>query len=397
MNGGATYFLTINAGSSSIKFCLFDAVSLEPTYVGTIAGIGFDKTNFTVESAITSERFSQEIQADDHRAAIRLIYDWTQENINVDDIAAVGHRVVHGGPNYSKSCVITDEVIHDLHKLVPLDPEHLPNQIAITEQTRKYFPHAFQIACFDTAFFHDLPISSRLLPLPRKYESMGLRRYGFHGLSYTYLLSEFGRIAGDEAAKGKIIFAHLGNGASLAAVRDGKPIDTSMGLTPAGGIPMSTRSGDIDPGVMTYLTTHEHIKPDRLGHVIGFESGLLGISETTSDMKKLLDLETTDPRAKDAVDIFCYDVKKYIGAYAAALGGINSLVFSGGIGEVSAPIRSRICEGLEFLGISLDAERNAASAERISVDGSGVGVHVIVTNEALTMARDIKTIIRGEQ
>ncbi len=370
MDGGGTYLLTVNAGSSSIKLCLFDAETLEEIYS--------DK-------------------ADDSESTVRLIREWVDEHASPEQIAAVGHRVVHGGPHHASSCVITDDVIDELNSLIPLDPEHLPGQIDLIEQMHEAFPTATPIACFDTAFFHDLPVESRLLPIPRRYEAAGLRRYGFHGLSYGYLLHEFERIAGPEAVRGKIIFAHLGNGASLAAVGDGKPVDTSMGLTPAGGIPMSTRSGDIDPGILTVIAHSQQLDAEQLSHLIGFESGLLGISETTSDMKQLLDMEATDSRAKDAVDIFCYDVRKFIGAYAAALGGLNSLVFSGGIGEVSAPIRARVCANLDFLGISLDRQRNEASAERISADNSSVGVHVIATNEALTMARDMQDITKGEQ
>jgi acetate kinase len=212
-------------------------------------------------------------------------------------------------------------------------------------------------------------------------------------LSYSYLLQEFEQVAGSEAAHGKVIFAHLGNGASLAALQGGKPIDTSMGLTPAGGIPMSTRSGDLDPGLLTYLATEKNMSAEELGHMTGFESGLLGISETSSDMKKLLDSESDDSRAKEAVDIFCYQTRKFIGAYAAALGGLDSLVFSGGIGEVSAAIRGRVCHGLDFLGISLDDGRNEANSERISVDGARVGVHVLATNEALSIARDMQQLV----
>jgi len=384
------YFLTINAGSSSIKFCLFDAETLTQKYAGALSGIGFASTTFTVSGG---QQLSEEVVAADHLVAWQIIRNWITQNIVAEQITAIGHRVVHGGPQFSSSCLINDEVVSALQKVVPLDPEHLPTELSLIEQVEKDFSKLPQIACFDTAFFHDLPTVSRLLPLPRRLETEGLRHYGFHGLSYSYLLEEFGRVAGQTAAKGKIIFAHLGNGASLAAIEAGKPIDTSMGLTPAGGVPMSTRSGDLDPGILTYLAAQKNLSPEQLQHMIGFESGLLGISETTADMKQLLSLEAEDPRAQDAVDIFCYHVKKYIGAYAAALGGLNSLVFSGGIGEVSAPVRARICQGLEFLGITLDDERNQTNAECISTDGTKVGVHVLPTNEAVTIARDMQRLI----
>lgn len=388
------YFLTLNAGSSSIKFSLFDVDTLKQAYSGTLAGIGFESATFHVSGA---QQFTQNIIIADHLSAIGIMQDWIERTVSREQIVAVGHRIVHGGPELMTSCRITDEVMRILHGVIPLDPEHLPTQIMLIEHLAEHLVNVPQIACFDTAFFHDLPTVSRLLSLPRRLEAEGIRRYGFHGLSYTYLLEEFGRVAGDAAARGKIIFAHLGNGASLAAVSNGQPIDTTMGLTPAGGIPMSTRSGDLDPGVITYLAAQKGLTPAQLDHVIGFESGLLGISETTGDMKKLLDLESSDVRAKDAVEVFCYNVRKSIGAYAAALGGLDSLVFSGGIGEVSAPVRGRICQELAFLGIKLDNERNQAHSECISANGSAVGVHVIASNEAMTIAREMRQLTKQNE
>ncbi|CAN5410797.1 acetate/propionate family kinase [soil metagenome] len=386
------YFLTINAGSSSIKFCLFDTTTLAEDYTGSIAGIGFDTATFSVTDS-SGQKERHELTLTNHASAGQLLQEWLEQRIARESIAAIGHRIVHGGPLYSKSVVITDDVMAKLSSIIPLDPEHLPNQVALVDQLRHELPDVPQIACFDTAFFYNLPTVAQLLPIPRKYTAEGIRRYGFHGLSYSYLLQEFERVAGSEAAHGKVIFAHLGNGASLAALQGGEPIDTSMGLTPAGGIPMSTRSGDLDPGLLTYLATEKNMSAEELGHMTGFESGLLGISETSSDMKKLLGSESDDSRAKEAVDIFCYQTRKFIGAYAAALGGLDSLVFSGGIGEVSAAIRGRICNGLDFLGISLDDDRNKANSERISVDGARVGVHVLATNEALSIARDMQQIV----
>lgn len=387
------YYLTINAGSSSIKFCLFDTDTLSQDYTGSLSGIGFDSGVFRVTGA---SEVVQQLAIADHAAALHHIHAWIDEHFSPEQIAGIGHRVVHGGPQLSDSQLITEETVTQLHHVVPLDPEHLPVQLALIEQLSHFFPDVSQVACFDTAFFHELPTESRLLPVPRVLEAEGIRRYGFHGLSYAYLLEEFGRIAGETAAKGRVVMAHLGNGVSLAALKNGKPIDTSMGLTPAGGVLMSTRSGDLDPGVLTYLAAQRGLTPEQLDHVIGFESGLLGISETTSDMKQLLDMEADDSRAGDAIRIFCYQIRKQIGAYAAALGGIDSLIFSGGIGEVSAPIRQRICGGLEFLGITLDDARNQANAERISADGAGTGVHVLITNEAMTMARDMQRLLGKE-
>lgn len=389
--------MTINAGSSSIKFSLFDADTLREDYRGTISGIGFDVSSFTVVGTDDHVVLTREVQAHDHIHAVSLMRDWIADHIAAEKITALGYRLVHGGPSFGQPCLIDDVVLKELQSVVTLDPEHLPTQMAIIEQLRGAFTETPHIACFDTAFFHNLPVESRRLPLPRKYESQGIRRYGFHGLSYSYLLREFEQVAGHNAARGKVIFAHLGNGASLAALYNGQPLDTTMGLTPVGGIPMSTRSGDLDPGILTYLADREQLAPEQLRHIVGFESGLLGISETTSDMKKLLELEEHDPRAKEAVDIFCYNVRKQIGAYAAALGGLNSLVFSGGIGEVSSIVRNRICDGLEFLGIELDETRNQSGEECISTDDSQVGVHVLPTNEAMTIAREVDQIIKGDK
>jgi acetate kinase len=387
------YYLTINAGSSSIKFNLFDADSLTQECTGSITGVGFARGNFIV-SGINDT--AQDTVVADHQAAITLLKDWLEQSVALDSISAIGHRIVHGGSKYSKPCVITDVVVADLHAITSLDPTHLPIQIGIIDTLRQHFPNALQVACFDTAFFHDLPLTGRLLPIPRKYETDGVRRYGFHGLSYSYLLKEFETIAGSEAAHGKIVLAHLGNGASLAAVSDGKPIDTTMGFTPFGGIPMSTRSGDLDPGLVSYLARKYKLSAEQFEKLVGFESGLLGVSETSSDMKQLLDEAPDNPKAQDAIDLFCYHVKKTIGSYAAALGGLHSVIFSGGIGEVAPQIRAQVCAGLEDLGITLDDDRNQANAQLISADDSRVGVHVLATNEAATIAQQTARIMKQE-
>jgi acetate kinase len=249
------------------------------------------------------------------------------------------------------------------------------------------------VACFDTAFHHDLPRVARLLPIPRRYEAQGLRRYGFHGLSYTFLMGELARLDGTEAARGRIILAHLGNGASLAAVHDGKSIDTSMGFTPAAGVPMATRSGDLDPGLAPYLARTEQMSAKQFGKMVNFQSGLLGISETSSDMRELLDREARDAQAAEAVALFCYQVKKWIGAFAAALGGIDTLIFAGGIGENAPTVRARICEGLGFLGIELNQKRNAGTEPLISPDAGRVRVRVIRTDEELVIARSVVSVL----
>jgi acetate kinase len=301
----------------------------------------------------------------------------------------VGHRVVHGGPKYSKPQRITAEMVEELHRLSPFDPEHLPEEILLIEAFQRRFPDLPQVACFDTAFHHDLPRVARLLPIPRRYEAQGVRRYGFHGLSYEFLMGELSRLAGSEAAQGRVILAHLGNGASLAAVHHGKSVDTSMSFTPTAGVPMSTRSGDLDPGLVWYLARTEGLDAKRFNEMVNFQSGLLGVSETSSDMRDLLEHESGDVRAAEAVALFCYQVKKWIGAFAAALGGLDTLVFAGGIGENAPPVRTRICDGLGFLGIELQEKRNVANEGVISAAASGVGVRVIRTDEEQMIARSV--------
>jgi acetate kinase len=319
--------------------------------------------------------------------------DWIEEHSGRDSLTAVGHRLVHGGPKYNKPQRIAAEMIEELHQLSPFDPEHLPEEILLIEAFYRRFPDLPQVACFDTAFHHDLPRVAKLLPIPRRYEAQGVRRYGFHGLSYAFLMGELSRLTGTEAAQGRIILAHLGNGASLAAVRDGKSLDTSMSFTPTSGVPMSTRSGDLDPGLFWYLERTEGLDAKRFNEMVNFQSGLLGVSETSSDMQDLLAHEASDVRAAEAVALFCYQVKKWIGAFAAALGGLDTLVFAGGIGENAPTVRARICDGLEFLGIELVEKRNAANEGVISTAASRVAVRVMHTDEEQTIARSVRHLL----
>jgi acetate kinase len=333
------------------------------------------------------------VAAANHTEAVGLLMDWIEGRIQRGELTAVGHRVVHGGPKYSDPQRITPAMVKELHQLQPFDPEHLPEEILLTEAFYRRFPDLAQVACFDTAFHHDLPHVAQMLPIPRRYEAQGIRRYGFHGLSYAFLMEELARIAGPQAAHGRVVLAHLGNGASLAAVNEGKSVDTSMGLTPTGGIPMSTRSGDLDPGLVWYLGRTEKITAKKFNEMVNFQSGLLGISETSSDMQELLGRETTDVRAAEAVSLFCYQVKKYIGAYAAALGGLDTLVFAGGIGENAPRVRARVCDGLGFLGIELEEEHNAAGAALISTDQSRVAVRVMHTDEEWMIAKTVCRVL----
>jgi len=386
--------LTINGGSSSIKFALFEAGdSLQRILEGEIDRIGLPEATLRVKGLHQADNFSRPVTALNHSVAVGALIDWIEERSERDAFAAVGHRVVHGGPKYYKPQRITAEMVEYLRRLSPFDPDHLPEEILLTEAFHRRFPDLPQVACFDTAFHHDLPRVARLLPIPRRYEAQGVRRYGFHGLSYEFLMGELACLAGTEAAQGRVILAHLGNGASLAAVHRGKSVDTSMSFTPTAGVPMSTRSGDLDPGLVWYLARTEQMSAKQFNEMVNAQSGLLGVSETSSDMRDLLEHERQDVRAAEAVALFCYQVKKWIGAFAAALGGLDTLVFAGGIGENVPIVRARICEELGFLGIELEEERNAGNEGVISAAASRVAVRVIHTDEELMIARSVCRVL----
>lgn len=386
--------LALNGGSSSIKFALFEAGEpLRRILAGEIERIGRPETNLRVRGLTPADSFSRPLAASDHAVAVSLLMDWIAERLGRDGLTAVGHRVVHGGPRYSEPQKLTAELIDDLRGLSPYDPEHLPQEILLAEAVQRRFSDLPQVMCFDTAFHHDLPRVARMLPIPRRYEAKGVRRYGFHGLSYAFLVGELERLAGPKVARGRLILAHLGSGASLAAVRDGKSVDTSMSFTPTAGVPMGTRSGDLDPGLFWYLARTEGLDAKGFNEMVNFKSGLLGVSETSSDMRDLLDRETQDVRAAEAVELFCYQVKKAVGGFAAALGGLDTLVFAGGMGENAPPVRARICEGLGFLGIQLSDDQNAANAAVISRATSPVAVRVIRTDEERTIAQMVCRVL----
>ncbi len=386
--------LTINGGSSSIKFALFEAgPSLERILEGGIDRIGHPEATLRVKGVSKSDNFSWSVAATDHPAAVGAIMDWIETHSGRDAVTAVGHRVVHGGPKYCQPRRITVDMIEELRQLSPFDPEHLPSEILLMEAFHRRFPDLPQVACFDTAFHHDLPQVAKLLPIPRRFEAKGVRRYGFHGLSYAYLMGEIARLDGEKTAQGRIILAHLGNGASLAAVHHGKAVDTSMSFTPTAGVPMGTRSGDLDPGLVWYLARTENLDAKGFNQLVNSESGLLGMSETSSDMRDLLASEAHDARVAEAVAVFCYQTKKWIGSFAAALGGLDTLVFAGGIGESAPIIRKRICEGLDFLGIEINQKHNAKNAPLISSEDSRVRVRVIHTDEEIVIARSVTRVL----
>jgi acetate kinase len=385
--------LTINGGSSSIKFATYRADS--PTtrlLAGSLDRIGLPKPTLTVQDG-DQDAAPRVIKARDHRAAGEFLIHWLEQHTGFANVAGIGHRVVHGGLKLKHAQRITPYMMDELRRISPYDPEHMPSGIQLMEVFHRRHPRVPQVACFDTAFHRDMPRVAKLLPLPRRLDAKGVQRFGFHGLSYSFLMEELKRVAGPKAARGRLVLAHLGNGASMAAVRDGKSIDTSMGFTPAAGIPMSTRSGDLDPGLVWYLARTERMTGKQFHDMVHHQSGLLGVSQISPDMRDLLQREAKDVRAAEAVALFCYQVKKWIGAFAAALGGLDTLVFTGGIGENAVPVRARVCDGLQFLGVRLDPKKNRASAPVISARGSPVTVRVIRTDEEVTMARTVCRVL----
>jgi acetate kinase len=381
--------LAINGGSSSIKFALFEQV--EPpkrSLTGEIERIGLAHTVISAKVVNPTLTWDEPFEAANlEQAGVRLI-DWLARRTNLEAVDGVGHRVVHGGPHYTRAQRVTPELIEELQRMGPLDPDHLPGELALINAFLRRLPGVPQVACFDTAFHHDMPRVAHLMPVPRRYEADGVQRYGFHGLSYTFLMGELARTAGPEAARGRLVLAHLGSGSSMAAVRDGKCVDTTMSFTPTAGLVMGTRSGDLDPGFLLYLMRHKRMTAEQIDDLVNRQSGLLGVSGVSPNMKDLLDREATDPNAAEAIALFCYQARKYAAAMAAAAGGLDTLVFAGGIGERSASIRARICAGLEFLRVSIDPERNASHARVISRDQSSVNVRVIPTDEEITIFRE---------
>jgi acetate kinase len=394
-----TSILTINGGSSSIKFALYrDGEPLERGLYGAIDRIGLSGTNLKFKDAAGNREESLKLDASDHKSAAnflpaaKFLMDWLEKEKSFESVQAVGHRVVHG-MQHTQPELVTQELLDDLHRTIPCDPDHLPGEIELIEIIRQRHPKLPEVACFNTAFHRSMPRVAKLLPIPRCYDAKGVQRYGFHGLSYAYLVEELASLGDPAATSGRVILAHLGNGASMAAVRDGKSIDTSMSFTPTSGLVMSTRSGDLDPNLGPYLARTEQMTTEQFYEMVNHKSGLLGVSETSSDMRDLLAHESQDIRAAEAVALFSYQAKKWIGTFAAALGGVDTLVFAGGIGENAPLVRARICEGLGFLGIEIDEKRNAETEGVISTDGSRVAVRVIRTDEDLMIARSVSRLL----
>lgn len=390
--------MSINTGSSSIKLKLFTVSesSPNPTEVmsASVSNIGYD--NCVLKYQIGDHQTNEKaLKVKTKSSAVTELLYWLNDKIPGGEIDAIGHRIVHGGPNYDKPQLITDEIEKGLESLAAIDPEHIPATLQLIDILKQHFPNAPQIACFDTSFFFDLPRVAQLIAIPKKYQSKGIKKYGFHGISYTYLLAKYQDLTGEELGNKKIILAHLGSGASLAAVSNGRPVDTSMSFTPASGIMMSSRSGDLDPGIVGYLHNQTGMSVDTFTRMVNFDSGLKGVSGLSEDMYTLLQNESTNSSAAEAVELFVYQVKKTIGSLSATLGGLDTLIFSGGIGEQSSIIRSRICDGLNYLGVSLDASKNDSNQFDISSQQSTVGIHVLQTDEALVIANEVYKIMRG--
>jgi acetate kinase len=387
----ATRVLTINTGSSSFKATLYHLDTMESVEVTATAeriGLPGGRLWIADAGAVTHEVGD----VGDHDAVLEKLVALLRNNGLDQDLHAVGHRVVYGGTKYREPQFITAELIAALEDLVPIDPDHLPQALNAIRSTRRAFPTTPQVACFDTAFHRQMPRIAQLYGLPRTFADAGLIRFGFHGLSYEYIVQEL-RAIDRPAVEGRVIIAHLGNGASMAAVRGGIGVDTTMGFTPTGGLVMGTRSGDLDPGVLLHLLRSQEMSPSALGKLVNQEAGLLGVSGISADMQELLSKESVDQHAAEAVDLFCYQARKFLGALAAVLGGLDTLVFTAGIGEHSAPVRERICAGLGYLGVELDTARNAAHAPIISRKGGPAVVRVMKTDEDLMIARHTDRLI----
>ena len=378
--------LAVNAGSSSIKFAVFELSHAMPAVLtGQIERIGSPEARIVAKDRIGRSVDAPRINATDHAQAAKALADWLGDQTREHTITAIAHRIVHGGRPRADHERATESTLKDLKNAIALDPTHLPREIELVDTCITAFPAARQLLCFDTVFHNTIPIELQLLPIPRRYFEAGIRRYGFHGLSYEFLMQELARVD-SQAARRRVIFAHLGSGASMAGVRNGSCLDTTMSFTPASGIVMGTRPGDLDPGILIHLARTENMGPRELDDFINRECGLKGLSGTSSDVRDLLARRDTDENARHAIAVFISSARKAIGALAATLGGIDTLVFSGGIGEHAAEIRSEICAGLGFLGIRIDPTRNGAHAPVISSNDQSVTIRIIPTNEERMMA-----------
>jgi len=391
--------LVVNAGSSSIKFSTFAVdqrgESLAPRYHGQIEGLGFEPRFFAADAdgrhvadqAVAGPRAG----GDDHETALSMLLEWIAGHTDRLRVVAVGHRVVHGGDQFAAPVVVDAAIVDQLEKLTPLAPLHQPHNLAPIRAIDRVAPHVVQVACFDTAFHRTQPPVAQLFALPRELSATGIKRYGFHGLSYEYVAGALPGIVG-KAASGRVVVAHLGNGCSMCAMRDGKSVATTMGFTALEGLPMGTRSGAIDPGVVLYLLTERGMSVEDVTELLYHRSGLLGVSGISNDMRKLLASDARE--AAEAIELFVYRIARELGSLVAALGGLDAVVFTGGIGEHAAPIRARVCASAAWLGLRLDPGANLVDGPRISAADSPVSAWVIPTNEELMIARHTLACLR---
>jgi acetate kinase len=385
--------LTMNRGSATLKSTLYEVGAHDEVLLSiSVAYSGAATAHLKTADANGAPLLDSSVKGTDSNAALEAIFAWLDKHQYLSGLQAAGHRLVHGGARYSEPQRITPKFLAALKKLVPLDPDHLPAAIKGIKFVAKKFPKLPQVACFDTAFHSTLPTVAKMYALPRRFYDKNVRRYGFHGLSFEYIIGELRKLDAKLVA-GRVIVAHLGSGASIVALQNGISMDTSMGFTPLEGLVMSARSGDVDPGLLLYLLAQKKMSAKAAAALLNKQSGLLGVSGTTGDMRTLLEKAAQDPHAAEAIALFCYRAKKYIGAYAAALGGLDALVFTGGIGERAPAIRARICSGLDFLGIEIDAAHNQANAPVISSIDTRVNVRVIQTNEDLMIVQHVKTVL----
>lgn len=387
--------LTLNSGSSSLKFSVYEmgpgteSLRLQ----GKLERIGDDHGRFKAVNEAGEKVVDETLALPDHSSAIHALLH-RLPSFGFGEIAAIGHRVVQGGPHHSGPEKVTPALLQELKALCPLDPPHLPAALLALEAAQTSWPDLPNVVCFDTSFHRGMPHVAQQLPLPRRLtEGTGLIRYGFHGLSYEFIIAELERIAGPQAARGKVIIAHLGNGASMAALHYGESVETTMGFTPASGLMMSSRTGDLDPGVLSYLLREGKVAPDKIDQFIYQECGLKGVSDLSADLRDLLQAKHTNPHAQEAVDLFCYQARKALGSLVAVLDGVDTVVFTGGIGENAALPRAAICAGLSHLGLEMVPAANEQNAEIISSPTSQVVVRVIKTNEELIIARHTARLV----
>jgi acetate kinase len=388
--------IVVNAGSSSIKFSGYAAMDAqEPALLlkGQIEGIG-TRPHLVARNAhcgIITEKSWPRGDKSDHEALLGYLIDWMQTHLGGERPIAVGHRVLHGGTRFAEATFVDAAVLDHLQSLCPLAPLHQPHNLAAIRAIAVVAPSLPQVACFDTAFHHDEPEIAQRFGLPRELHDSGIRRYGFHGLSYDYIASTL-YDRDPRLAHGRVVVAHLGSGASLCAMRDGKSIDTTMGFTALDGLPMGTRCGALDPGVILYLLRERKVSIDGIERLLYHQSGLLGVSGISNDMRELL--ASRDPRAEQAVDLFVYRIARELGALVAVLGGIDGLVFTAGIGEHAPEIRRRVCERASWLGVVLDPAANERGTERISAESSRVSIWAIPTDEERTIARQTIKVLQ---